>query len=405
MKKALLLGLVLVLSLGVVLVACGSSDETTTTTAPPTTAGPVTTAGPTTAAPVTTEAVTTTAASTGMTYPAGNWKFTYNTFFPATNKIAVVGEMWMAEITKRTNGAVTFEYLPGASLTAANKVYDGVVTGISDLGFSVFAYTPGIFPVMELLDYPNGYPAGYVGTHVVNDYYQNFMPAELGKVHALVFYGTGPQVIFTVKQPVRTLADLKGKVIRSTGVGAAIASALGAEGYAAAQNEAYELMSKGVIDGSLAPREVLAGWKQAEVVNYLTNCFSIGSITSMYLIMNKDKWDSLPADVQQVFTDVSNEYVEYWAKVGSALDAAGVDLFKQQPGREIIDLSPEESAAWAAAVKPLIDKKLADMKAAGLNDDYAGYIAERIKYWTDKAPSEADCAAWVADNIKSPSAQ
>ncbi len=42
-------------------------------------------------------------------------------------------------------------------------------------------------------------------------------------------------------------------------------------------------------------------------------------------------------DVQQVFTDVSNEYVEYWAKVASALDAAGVALLMQQPGREVID--------------------------------------------------------------------
>jgi TRAP-type C4-dicarboxylate transport system substrate-binding protein len=340
-----------------------------------------------------------------MTYPAGKWKFTFNTFFPATNKIAVVGEMWMAEITKRTNGAVTFDYLPGASLTAANKVYDGVVTGISDLGFSVFAYTPGIFPVMDLLDYPNGYPAGYVGTHVVNDYYQNFKPAELDKVHPLVFYGTGPQLVFTVKAPVKTLEDMKGKVIRSTGVGAAIATALGAEGYAAAQNEAYELMSKGVIDGSLAPREVLAGWKQAEVVKYITNCFSVGSITSMFLVMNNDKWNALPPDVQQVFTDVSNEYVEYWAKVASALDAAGVALFNQQPGREAIDLSADEAAKWAAAVKPMFDKKVADLKTAGLTDDYAAYIADRIQYWTDNAVSEADCAAWVAENVKSPSAQ
>ena len=340
-----------------------------------------------------------------MTYPAGKWKFTLNSFFPATNKIAVVAEMWMAEITKRTNGAVAFEYLPGASLTAANKVYDGVVTGISDIGLSVFAYTPGIFPVMDLLDYPNGYPMGYVGTHVVNDYYQNFKPAELDKVHPFMFYGTGPQLVFTVKNPVKTLDDMKGLVIRSTGVGAAIASALGAEGYAAPQNEAYELMSKGVVDGSLAPREVLAGWKQAEVVNYITNCFSVGSITSMYLIMNSDKWASLPPDVQQVFTDVSTEYIEYWAKVSSALDAAGVKLFSEQPGREAVDLSAEESAKWAAAVKPMFDKKLADLKAAGFNDDYTAYIQERIKYWTEKAVPEADAAAWVAENVKSPSAK
>jgi uncharacterized surface protein with fasciclin (FAS1) repeats/TRAP-type C4-dicarboxylate transport system substrate-binding protein len=346
-----------------------------------------------------------TTTTVGMTYPAGNWKFTFNSFFPATNKIAIVAEMWMAEITKRTNGAVVFEYLPGASLTPANKVYDGVTTGISDLGLSVFAYTPGLFPVMDFLDYPHGYPAGYVATHVVNDYYQQFKPAELDAVHSFMFYGTGPQVVLAVKNPVKTLEDMKGLVIRSTGVGAAIATALGAEGYAAPQNEAYELMSKGVVDGSLAPREVLAGWKQAEVVNYVTNCFSVGSVSSMYIIMNNDKWNALPPDVQQVFTDVSTEYVEYWAKVASALDAAGVELLMQQPGREVVDLSAEEAAKWAEAVVPMIEKKQGELTAAGLTEDYAAFIADRIAYWQQNVVSDEECAAWVAENIKSPSAQ
>jgi TRAP-type C4-dicarboxylate transport system substrate-binding protein len=213
--------------------------------------------------------------------------------------------MWQAEITKRTGGAVKFDYIPGASLTAAKDVYDGVVTGISDLGFSCVAYTPGVFPITELLDMPIGYPEGYVATMVANDFYKEFQPAEFNNVHVLAFYGTGPQCILTTKKSVRTLADAQGLVLRSTGVGAKIASLLGAEGYAAAQNEAYELMSKGVIGGSIAPREVLKGWKQAEVVKYVTECFDIGSITTMYLVMSKDKWDALPADIQQVFTDVS----------------------------------------------------------------------------------------------------
>ena len=119
--------------------------------------------------------------------------------------------------------------LPGASLTAANKVYDGVVTGISDLGFSCIAYTPGIFPVMELLDMPNGYPLGYAATKAVNDFYNNFKPEEFDKVHVLAFYATGPQVVFTTKKPVKSLEDVKGLVLRSTGVGANIAKALGAD--------------------------------------------------------------------------------------------------------------------------------------------------------------------------------
>ena len=179
--------------------------------------------------------------------PAQTYKFTYNNFFPPTHNNSILAEMWINEIQKKTNGAVQFSYIPGGSLTAPKGVYDGVVTGISDIGFSVVAYTPGLFPATELIDMPQGYPSGYVATMVANDYFNNFKPAEFDKVHVFYFYATGPQVLFTTKQPVRKLEDLKGLVLRSTGVGASIATALGASGYAAAQNEAYELMSKGTI--------------------------------------------------------------------------------------------------------------------------------------------------------------
>jgi TRAP-type C4-dicarboxylate transport system substrate-binding protein len=401
MKRVLILGLVLVFALALGVVACGQEEAATTTTAA--TAPPTTAAGATTTSAAMSSTTTAAPTTTAATYAEGQWKFTFNTFFPATNNIAVVGEMWQAEITKRTNGAVQFEYLPGASLTAANKVYDGVLNGISDLGFSCIAYTPGIFPVMELLDMPNGYPLGYAATHAVNDFYQNFKPQEFEEVKMLALYGTGPQVVFTTKKPVRTLEDVKGLVLRSTGVGANIADALGAKGYAAAQNEAYELMSKGVVDGSIAPREVLLGWKQAEVVDYVTDCFSIGSITTMYLIMNRDKWDELPPDIQQVFIDVSDEYVEYWAKVASAYDYNAIEFFMEQPNREVIELSEEESAKWKDAVQPMLQEKLIAIDDAG--NGYSAYLAERIQYWTDTAVPEAECAAWVADNIKSPSAQ
>ncbi len=395
MRKALIVGLVLACAFALLLVGCGDSQETETTATTVTSA--TTTTGGTTD--------TTTAAEPTMvsSYPEGNWKFTFNTFFPATNNIAIVGEMWQAEITKRTNGAVQFEYLPGASLTAANKVYDGVKTGISDLGFSCIAYTPGVFPVMELLDMPNGYPSGYVSTMVINDFYSKFKPAEFNDVHVLAFYGTGPQVLLTAKKPVEALADIKGLVIRSTGVGATIAGLLGAEGYAAPQNEAYELMSKGVIDGSIAPREVLLGWKQAEVVNYVTNCLSIGSCTSMYLVMNNDKWNQLPADVQQVFTEVSQAYVEYWAKVGTASDYDAMAYFAQQPGREAFDLSDEEATSWKTAVRPMIDDKLKAIDDA--TNGYEAYLLDRIAYWTENQVPEEECSTWVKENIKSPSAK
>jgi TRAP-type C4-dicarboxylate transport system substrate-binding protein len=336
--------------------------------------------------------------SEGKTY-----KFTYNNFFPSTHGNSILAEMWIKEIQKRSNGAVNIQYLPGASLTAANKVYDGVLNGISDIGFSCVAYTPGIFPTTEIIDMPQGYPTGYVATMVANDYYSHFKPAEWDKVHLFYNYATGPQIVFTTKKPVKTLEDLKGLVLRSTGVGAKIATALGASGYAAAQNEALDLLSKGVIDGSIAPIEVLKSWSQADVVNYATECTAIGSVTNMYVVMNKDKWDSLTPDLQKIFTDVSKQFMEYHARLASAIDKQGKDYFNAQPGRQEIFLSDTEAARWVAAVSPLVDQSLADLKSKGYKaDELEAYIKDRIKYWTGKQMSEADCLKWVTENVKKP---
>jgi TRAP-type C4-dicarboxylate transport system substrate-binding protein len=397
--KRLLPILVAVLLLGsLLLAACGQSAPAPTTSAPAaTTSVPPKTTTTAPAATTSAPAPSTTAA------PAKTYKFTYNNFFPPTHNNSLLAEMWMAEINKRTNGAVGFNYLPGASITAPAAVYDGVVNGISDIGFSVVSYTIGRFPASELIEYPQGYPNGYVATMVANDFFNKFTPAEFNDTHVFYFYATGPQVLFTTKKPVSTMDDLKGMVLRSTGIGAAIAKVLGGTGYAAAQNEAYELMAKGVIDGSIAPREVLAGWKQAEVVKYVTECFSVGSVSNMYVVMNKNKWNSLSPELQKVFNEVSAQWVESHAKVSSAYDASGMEYFKTQPGREEINLSAAESARWGAAMKPLVDKALADIKAKNLPaDEYQKYIQERIAYWTPKTVSDADCAKWVKENVKKP---
>lgn len=384
MRKALIPGSLLVFALALTLGACAGGETTTTTTtvASTTTVRSV----PTTVAPTTTS-----------TYPAGTWTLTFNMPLPGADRSAIVSELWQSEITSRTHGAVAFEYFSGASLTAADEVYDGVLAGISDLGLFALADAPGVFPVMELLDMPNGYPSGYVAAMVANDFYTRFRPAELDQVQVLALSAAGPQVLLTTGKPVRTPADAEGVVLGGDGVAAAIAALLGAEGYAATPTEVYDLMSQGVVAGTIAPRAVLLGRKQAEVVRYVTECFSVGSTRTMCLVMNKYRWDQLPADIQRVFADVSREFLEYWAKVASASDYDAMAFFRTQPGREVIDLAPEEAALWKMAVWPMIDDKLAALPEA--TNGYEAFLLERINRWKTAAPSEEECSAWVAENV------
>jgi len=186
------------------------------------------------------------------------------------------------------------------------------------------------------------------------------------------------------------MTDLNGLVLRATGIGTQIVSALGAQGYGATQGEAADLISKGVVDGNYSTLESLKSWKQAEVVKYVTNCTAVGNTSMMFVVMNNDKWKSLPSDIQKIFTDVSQEFIEKHAEAWNYGDIGGLEYFQQLgDGRQVLTLSQSESDKWVAtAVKPMIDAYITAKTAAGLPaSEYEAYVNERVAYWNGKTPS------------------
>ena len=291
-------------------------------------------------------------------------ELSYSNFFPATHGNSLAAESWIAEIEKRTGGRVKIAYYPGGTLTPAPQCYDGVVKGISDIGMTALAYTRGRFPLMEGVDLPLGYTSGTVATKVANDIYQTFKPEELADTHALFFHAHGPGLLHT-KTPVSSLDDLKGMKIRCTGLAAKIVEALGGTPVAMGQGETYEALQKGTVSGTFGPIEVLKGWKQGEVIKYTTDTSRIGYTTVMWVGMNQEKWDSLPGDIQEIFTEVSEEWIDVHAKVWDDADIAGRE-FTLSLGNEIINLSEEEAKLWVEAVETLPGEYISNMEGQNL---------------------------------------
>jgi len=293
----------------------------------------------------------------------------YSIFFPPTHGQCIAGENWAKEIEKKTNGRVKINVYAGGTLVKAPATYNAVSTGIADIGMSCFAYTRGRFPVMEAVDLPLGYPDGKTATCVANKFYAKMKPAELDDVKVLYLHAHGPGLLHT-KKPVRTLADVKGLKVRSTGFSAKVVTALGGVPVAMPQGATYEALQKGVVEGTFAPIETLKGWKQAEVVKYTTNSRDIGYTTCMFVVMNKKKWETLPADIQKVFDEVSQEAIKAHAETWDRADQEGA-AFTRELGNEIIDLTPEQNALWVAAVRPVLDEYVADMKQKNLPGEKA----------------------------------
>ncbi|MFH0845481.1 MAG: TRAP transporter substrate-binding protein [Pseudomonadota bacterium] len=309
---------------------------------------------------------------------AADIELSYANFFPPTHIQAKLGESWIKEVEKRTNGKVKITYYPGGALLKGPQIYDGVLKGITDMGMSVFAYSRGVFPSMEALDLPLAYPNGKAATLVINEFYNKFKPKELSKVKVAYLHAHGPGLLHSKKE-VKTMEDLKGLKVRSTGFSAKVVQALGGVPVAMGQGETYESLQKGVVDATFSPMEVLKGWKQAEVIKYTVECYSVGYTAGFYVAMNLDKWNSLPKDIQKVIEQVNKEWISKHGEAWDSSDKAGRE-FTLSKGNKIIPLSKEESARWAKAVEPVIDGYIKDVGGKGLpGKDYVTFLKAAVK--------------------------
>ena len=302
----------------------------------------------------------------------------YSIFFPATHGQTLLASEWAKEIEKRTNGAVKVNIFPGATLTPPDQTYDGVVKGIADLGMSVLSYTKGRFPLSEVIDLPLGYKNGLQATKMTNAFYSKFQPAELADTKIMYLHAHGPG-IFHTKKPIKSMDELKGLKIRCTGTSVRVVSALGATPVAMPQNESYDALQKGVVDGSVSPIETLKGWKIAEVIKSTTENFGSAYTVGFFVTMNKKKWNSLPKDVQQTIEQVNQEWIEKTGQTWDELDTQGKE-FSLSQGNQIIELSREEDQKWAQAVKPVLNEYVNQMKQKGLPGEEAlAFCTEWLK--------------------------
>ena len=308
----------------------------------------------------------------------GQIKLNYSNFFPAPHKNAVLSVEWGKEIEKRTNGKVQVTVFAGGTLTPADKCYDGVVRGISDVGMSVLSYTMGRFPLTEVLDLPLGSRTAVTATRLVNEFYKKFKPKELADVQVMYLHAHGPAFLHT-KTAVNKLEDLKGMKIRGTGTTAKVVANLGATPVAMPMGDSYDAISRGVVDGVVCPMEALQGWKLGEVIKFTTQDFGAAYNMVFFVVMNKDKWNSLPPDVQKIIEAVNEEWIEKHGKGWDEIDKAGID-FNQKLGNKVIPLSKEENGRWVKAVQPMFDEYVKDKTAKGLPAEEAlKFCMERLK--------------------------
>jgi TRAP-type transport system periplasmic protein len=269
------------------------------------------------------------------------------------------------ELEQRTQGRVKVTFYPNEALGKAKDQYDMAVRGISDISVFIHGYTPGRFPLAQVMELPTGVPSGKIGSRILWELYEKYMKQEYPGVKMLMLQTSEPGQVHATKKTVKVLSDFKGMRLRSPGpVQTSVLRALGGSPLTIPIPELYDSLQKGMADGALLPFSAIKDFKLGEVIKHHT-------IANLYvmtsgLVMNPNAYNSLSPGDQKIMDELTG--LRMAEKSGEAFDRSAqvAQDEAKKAGSEIYQLPASERKVWMEKAKPVIDTWIADMEKKGL---------------------------------------
>lgn len=207
---------------------------------------------------------------------------------------------------------------------------------------------------------------------------------ERHNIKLLANYSSGNVHLLSKDKPIRTLEDIEGVKVRTTSGISPVLEALGAVPVALNIPETYQAMERGTVDATINYIPYIKAYKHYEVGAYLTEV-GFGQTMGYGLAINRDLFNEMPEDLQQIIEEVSDEFVEVYARkyVTQEQEAreqmiAGIDGHKI----EVIQLDPAERARWKAPAVDTLEQWKAEVSAKGIDPEpmLAAMLAAKQKY-------------------------
>jgi TRAP-type transport system periplasmic protein len=288
-------------------------------------------------------------------------------FLPPTHGIVVNAyNPWIKELEERTHGKIKITVFFGGTLGAAKDHYDMVVEGIADMAATITGYTPGIFPLTDVMSLPIDRPSAQIGARVLWELYPKYLKQEFSKVKLLSFYTQEPMQFLMRGKKINNLADmLKGTKIRAgSPQQIPVLRAWDSSALNLSIAETYDALQKGMADGTWTGTSALLDFKLNEVINSVAIVNSTAPVA--IVVMNLQKYNSLPPDVQKVIDEASG--LKFWLKCAGVFDNRAKEAMEavKAQGAQIYELTAAEKKMWAEKSSPVCEPWVADMEKKGL---------------------------------------
>jgi TRAP-type C4-dicarboxylate transport system substrate-binding protein len=284
---------------------------------------------------------------------------------PAGREVQTVWIPMLEELKKRSKGELTYTMYAGGALGKGPEHFDIVANGLSDMGYFTATWTPGRFPLTDVLSMAAWIDGKDLATDIGNAVYEKILKHEFKNVKVLELNPCIQSFIWTKKKPVMKLSDLQGLKLRTPGGFQTLyIKALGAEPVFMPLADVYMAIETGTVDGVVTCPPLIDGFKLYEVVKYCTvltfGCVSEG------VVMNLKTWEKLSESYKKLIEEVcSNPF-----KITGGLTKK---VYKEEllpkiakAGVQFVELPKGEAENWYKRFQDVTRKWVKDLEEKGL---------------------------------------
>jgi TRAP-type mannitol/chloroaromatic compound transport system substrate-binding protein len=312
--------------------------------------------------------------------------------WPPTSIVQDAAKLLVETIDKTSGGRLKIELSPAGAVVPPFEIQDAVSRGVLDGGHTTPGYIIGklkaFIPLthgplfgMDFIDYYGWYWEGG-GHELLQEAYQQKLKMN---VVSFQVHPEGPQAMGWFRKEIRSFNDIKGQRYRIYAAGAEVYNKLGIASVTLAGGEIVPALERGAIDGAdwiSCYDDKILGIDKVAKFHYAPGMHEPTTVGEF--IINKGKWDALPADLKEVVkTSVQasywNHFVRFQEKTAKAcqeLLASGIKIIKttDELNKRFLTAYDEVSAEWA---KDEFYKKVVDSQRK-----YSGLIVPyRLSYW------------------------
>jgi len=310
-----------------------------------------------------------------VTPPAGpdysTVKLTLSSPWPATFAPNVGVLIWADEITKVTDGKITFEYFWAGALGTPAEHIDLINQRNVDMVTTHMWYTPTKAP---LGNFEYIFPFGPKDTKLVAkarwtvyDEFPEFAEEYARYNCKLLQLQASESYRFMSKEPVNSLSDFEGQKVGLIGryFGRWVQPS-GAVPVVCPVTERYTNLQTGLEDIDLLTPTMAYTYKLHEQAPYIIDV-PVGSFIPWQLLINLDTWNELTPDTQKLLAESAREFSqeEFPDWLGTEVDVV-IGKMKDEVGLEVLTFPKADLAEWASRIEDIPAEWCAEVEELGL---------------------------------------